>query len=388
MEEFIFQNTTKVYFGKYVLPELGTEIAKKAGKILVVLGTGKVKNTRAYTDSMESLRYHHIDTVEWSGITPNPPLSSIEQAIDKGREEKVETVLAIGGGSVLDAAKTIAAGILFQGEIWDCFGPRRKYKILQALPIFSVLTLSATGSEMNGTAVVTNDKTHIKASLYSEAIYPTVSFIDPSYQSTLSASMTQFGAIDIFCHVTEQYFNHNRSSDVSDALSEGIMRTVLHRTKQILAQSDETEARAQLAWAGTMALNGLPGLGRGAGDFSSHRIGHALSALYDLPHGLTLAIILPAWMRYVYKEALPRFAQFGRNVFHLEGADEEAASKSILALQDWIHSLGISTSLVDQGIRIDNLAEIVRNESIPYPLGTLKTLEPHDVENILHLTNY
>ncbi|MCE5222898.1 iron-containing alcohol dehydrogenase [bacterium] len=388
MEDFIFQNTTKIYFGKYVLPELGNEVAKKARKVLLVLGTGQVKRTRAYTDTMQSLHDRQIQVVEWNGIPPNPPLSAIKQAIELSRAESVEAVVALGGGSVLDAAKTIAAGHLFQGEIWDCFGPKRKCRILQALPVFSVLTISATGSEMNGTAVVTNDETHVKASLYSEAIYPAVSFIDPSYQVTLSESMTKYGAVDIFCHVTEQYFNQNTLSDVSDALSEGIMRTVLQRTKQILAEPTEVEPRAQLAWAGTMALNGLPGLGRGGGDFSSHRIGHALSALYDFPHGLTLAIVLPAWMRYVYKEAIPRFAQFGRNVFHLKGSDAETASKSIIALQHWIHSLGISTSLVDQGVRIDALQEIIRNESIPYPLGKLRVLEPNDVENILHLTNY
>ncbi len=388
MEDFIFQNTTKIYFGKYVLPELGNEVAKKARKVMLVLGTGQVKRTRAYTDTMQSLHDRQIQVVEWNGIPPNPPLSAIKQAIELSRAESVEAVVALGGGSVLDAAKTIAAGHLFQGEIWDCFGPKRKCRILQALPVFSVLTISATGSEMNGTAVVTNDETHVKASLYSEAIYPAVSFIDPSYQVTLSESMTKYGAVDIFCHVTEQYFNQNTLSDVSDALSEGIMRTVLQRTKQILAEPTEVEPRAQLAWAGTMALNGLPGLGRGGGDFSSHRIGHALSALYDFPHGLTLAIVLPAWMRYVYKEAIPRFAQFGRNVFHLKGSDAETASKSIIALQHWIHSLGISTSLVDQGVRIDALQEIIRNESIPYPLGKLRVLEPNDVENILHLTNY
>jgi hypothetical protein len=388
MEDFIFQNTTKIYFGKYVLPELGNEVTKKARKVLLVLGTGQVMQTQAYTDTWQSLYDQQIQVIEFTGITPNPPLSRIKQAIDLSRAESIGAVVALGGGSVLDAAKTIAAGHLFQGEIWDCFGPKRKCKILQALPVFSVLTISATGSEMNGTAVVTNDETHVKASLYSEAIYPTASFIDPSYQVTLSEQMTKYGAVDIFCHVTEQYFNQNTLSDVSDALSEGIMRTVLQRTKQILADTTLVEPRAQLAWAGTMALNGLPGLGRGGGDFSSHRIGHALSALYDFPHGLTLAIVLPAWMRYVYKEAIPRFAQFGRNVFHLKGSDEETASKGIIALQNWIHSLGISTSLVDQGIRIDELQEIVRNESIPYPLGKLRVLEPNDVENILHLTNY
>lgn len=388
MEDFIFQNTTKIYFGKYVYPELGREVGKKAKKVMLVLGSGRIRENPVYHDTLSSLQDQSIEVVEYAGILPNPSLSRILQAIELGRQERIEALVALGGGSVIDAAKTIAAGSLFQGNIWDCFGHQRLYKILHALPIYCVLTLSATGSEMNGTAVVTHDEKQIKASLYSEAIYPTASFINPAYQSSLSEKTTQYGAIDILCHVTEQYFNQLGSSDVSDALSEGIMRTVIQRTKEIMNEPSAYEPRAQLAWAGTMALNGLPGLGRGAGDFSSHRIGHALSALYNLPHGLTLAIVLPAWMRYVYKEAVPRFAQFGRNVFHLSGKDEEVASKSILALQDWIRSLGITPSLVDQGIRIDAVKEIVHNESIPYPLGKLKVLDSKDVENILHLTNY
>lgn len=388
MEDFIFQNTTKIYFGKYVLPELGNEVAKKAKKVMLVLGSGKIKDNPSYFDTLTSLREQSIEVIEYTGILPNPSLSLIQQAIERSRQERVEAVVALGGGSVIDAAKAIAAGNLFQGNIWDCFGHQRLYKILHALPIYCVLTLSATGSEMNGTAVVTNDEKQVKASLYSDAIYPTASFIDPSYQLTLPERTMQYGAVDIFCHIAEQYFNQLIVSDVSDALSEGIMRTVIQRTLDIMKEPSSYEPRAQIAWAGTMALNGLPGLGRGPGDFSSHRIGHALSALYHLPHGLTLAIILPAWMRYVYKEAIPRFAQFGRQVFQLAGADEEVASKGILALQNWIRSLGISPSLVDQGIRIDEVKGIVNNESIPYPLGKLKVLERNDVENILHLTNY
>jgi alcohol dehydrogenase YqhD (iron-dependent ADH family) len=304
------------------------------------------------------------------------------------KDENIEAVVAVGGGSVLDSAKVIAAGSLFQNDIWDCFGPQKKYTLLDALPVYTVLTISATGSEMNSTAVITNDELNTKMSFYSDAVYPIASFIDPDYQKSLPAKQTIYGAIDIVCHVMENYFNGKPSTEMQDYLAEGIMHVIFEKTSILLKNPDDYEARAQFAWAGTLALNGLNSAGRGFGDWSTHRIGHAISALYDFPHALTLAIVLPAWMKYCYKNDIEKFDRFGREMYQLTGDKENVASEGIFRFQQWIMDLGIKTSLIDQGIRIDEIKKIANNQSIPYPLGKLKTLYSDDVENILHLTNY
>lgn len=388
MENFVFHNPTRVLFGKNIVKQLGQEVVKKARRVLFLYGKGSIKGNGIYDQIVESLKECNIFYIEYSGIKPNPLLSDVRKAISICKEENIEAIIAVGGGSVLDSAKVIAAGSLFQNDIWDCFGPQKKYSILEALPVFSVLTISATGSEMNSTAVITNDEQNTKLSFYSDAVYPTASFIDPDYQKSLPSKQTIYGAIDIICHVMENYFNGYPSTEMQDYLAEGIMQVIFKKTSILLDDPDNYEARAQFAWAGTLALNGLNSAGRGLGDWSTHRIGHSISALYDFPHALTLAIVLPAWMKYCYKNDINKFSRFGREIYNLTGDSEKVASEGIFRFQQWIIDLGIKTSLIDHGIRIDEIKKIANNQSIPYPLGKLKTLNISDVENILHLTNY
>jgi hypothetical protein len=388
MENFVFHNPTKIFFGKDIVKQLGTEIVKKARRVLFLYGKGSIKENGVFDQIVETLTENNIFFKEYSGIKPNPLLSDVKKAIEICKNENLEAVLAVGGGSVLDSAKVIAAGSLFQNDIWDCFGPKKKFTILDALPIYSVLTISATGSEMNSAAVITNDESNTKISFYSDAVYPTASFIDPEFQKSLPPKQTIYGAIDIICHVVENYFNGKPSTEMQDYLAEGIIKVIMEKTPILLSNPENYEARAQFAWAGTLALNGLNSAGRGLGDWSTHRIGHAVSALYDFPHALTLAIVLPAWMKYCYKNDIEKFARFGREIFHLTGDLEKVAPMGIFKFQQWILDLGIKTSLIDHGIRIDEINKIANNPSIPYPLGKLKTLDSNDVENILHLTNY
>jgi alcohol dehydrogenase len=388
MENFIFHNPTKILFGREIVKQLGSEIGKKARRVLFLYGKGSIKENDVYRQVVTSLTDNNIFFVEYSGIKPNPLLSDVKKAITICRDENLDAILAVGGGSVMDSAKVIAAGVLFQNDIWECFGPLKKYSILDALPIYNVVTISATGSEMNSAAVITNDELNLKMSFYSNAVFPVASFIDPDFQKSLPEKQTIYGAIDIICHVTENYFNGTASTEIQDCIAEGIIKVVMEKTPILLKNPCDYDARAQFAWAGTLALNGINSAGRGLGDWSTHRIGHAISALYDFPHALTLAIVLPAWMKYCYKNDVRKFARFGREIFQLEGDTEETASASIFNFQQWIQNLGVKTSLIDQGVRIDEIKRIANNASIPYPLGALKKLDSIDVENILHLTNY
>lgn len=388
MENFVFHNPTKIVFGRDVVNQLGPEVIKKARRVLFLYGKGSIKRNNAFDQAMTSLKENNIFVIEYGGIKPNPLISDVRNAISICRNENLEGIVAVGGGSVLDSAKVIAAGALFQNDIWECFGPQKKYTVLEALPIYTVLTISATGSEMNSAAVITNDEWNTKKSFYSNAVFPVVSFIDPDFQRTLPEQQTIYGAIDIICHVTENYFNGNPSTEMQDYIAEGIIKVIMEKTSVLLANPYDYDARAQFAWAGTLALNGLNSAGRGLGDWSTHRIGHAISALFDFPHALTLAIVLPAWMKYCYKEDVSKFARFGKEIFQLRGSNEEIASTGIFKFQQWIQDLGIKTSLIDNGVRIDEIKKIVNNDSIPYPLGALKKLNLIDVENILHLSNY
>lgn len=388
MEDFVFENPTKIFFGKGIISKFGTEVSQRARRILLLMGKRSSKTSGAYQQVVDSLMEKKIHFVEFNGIKPNPSYKSVKEAIQVCRKENLDAVVAIGGGSTIDTAKAVAAGVKFQGELWDCFGKNPRFKIVEALPIYCVLTISASGSEMNSTSVITNDENQSKLSLYSNALYPVASFLDPDFQKSLPPLQTIYGAIDIVCHVMEVYFNGVSHTEMQDYLAEGIMKIIFENTRILLDDPNNYESRAQFVWAGTLALNGLNSAGRGLGDWSTHRIGHALSAMFDLPHGLTLAIVLPAWLRYCYKDDVNKFARFGREVYKLIGNNQKIASEAIFLFHKWILGLGISTSLVDQGIRIDEISNIAKNPSIPYPLGVLRKLDLNDVENILHLTNY
>jgi hypothetical protein len=387
MENFTFFNPTKIVFGKDVISKIGEEVSKVAKKVLILYGRGSIKTNGVYETVKGSLDFNGISSVELGGIKPNPVLSKVKEAISIARNENVEAIVAIGGGSVIDTAKAVAAGYYYDGDIWDAFCGL--CKIEKALAIFTVLTISATSSEMNNGAVITNEEKNMKVSFFSEHTYPKVSFIDPEVQFTLPKIQVAYGAVDMISHICELYFNGVHNTEVQDYIAEGLIKTIMRNTEIILNSPSNYEARAQFIWAGTLSLNGINAAGRGLGDWSTHKIGHAISALYDIPHGETLAIVMPAWMRYCMKADLSKFARFGREIFKITApTEEEIAIKGILALKEWFESIGVKTSLTDVGIRVDEIPKIAYNPGITYPLGTLKSLEREDVENILRLANY
>ncbi len=285
MKKFVFHNPTKIIFGENTVSKIGEEI-KKSGlkKVLLHYGGGSIKKNGVYEQVTNSLKENNIDFIEVSGVKPNPILSKVHEGIKVARENNVDGILAVGGGSVIDSAKAIAGGFYYDGDIWDAYSG--KYVIKKALPLFTVLTLSATGSEMNGNSVITKEETKQKWATHSKHIYPKVSIIDPTVQFSLPPQQTVNGAVDAISHVMEYYFDGTTDTEIQDQIAEGIIRTVIKSTEILLKKPEDYHARANLAWSATLALNGLLNAGSSGGDWSSHTLEHSVSALFDIAHGL------------------------------------------------------------------------------------------------------
>ncbi|MCD6552332.1 iron-containing alcohol dehydrogenase [Thermotoga sp.] len=392
MENFVFHNPTKLIFGKGTIPRIGEEIRNFGiKKVLFLYGGGSIKRNGVYDQVVKSLKRYGVDWVEVSGVKPNPVLSKVHEAIEIARKEKVEAVLGVGGGSVVDSAKTVAAGVVYEGDIWDAF--IGKYVIKEALPIFDVLTISATGTEMNGNAVITNEETNEKYGVSSKALYPKVSIVDPSVQSTLSREQTVYGAVDAIAHILEYYFDGS-SPEISNEIAESTIRTIMKMTEKLLEKPDDYEARANFAWCATIALNGIMAVGRKGGEWSCHRIEHSLSALYDIAHGAGLAIVFPAWMRYVYRENIHQFERFAKRIFNLEGEGEDLILRGIDSFKNWLKKVGAPVTLRDAGIPEEDIEKIVDNVMLLVEknlkpkgatLGKVKVLDREDVREILKI---
>ena len=384
MKDFIFHNQTKIVFGKGKISRIGEEVKSTSKRVLLVYGKGNIKRNGVYDQVTKSLKAQSIEFVELSGVKPNPVLSKVNEGINLAKEAHVDGIIAVGGGSVIDTSKTIAAGFYRDGDIWDAF--IGKYKAKKSLPIYVVLTISATGSEMNGGAVITNEETKQKFSFWTEKSYPRVSILDPSVQSSLPPIQTANGASDIISHVFELYFDGTKNVQIMDEISEGIVRTVMDCTNVLMKDPNDYDARANFVWSATLALNGMNGTGRSGGDWSSHAIEHSLSALYDVAHGSGLAVIVPAWMRYVYGVDVEKFARFANKVFGIDETDQEkAAIVGIERLKSWYKSIGLPVSLSDLNIPSKDIDKIAENAAMRTPFGRLKRLQPSDVKEILKL---
>jgi len=385
MQNFEFVNPTKILFGKGMIAKLGKEIkANSVTKVLLHYGKSSIFKNGVYDQVVTTLKENNIEWIELGGVKPNPVLSKVQEGIEVCRKEKVDGVLAVGGGSVIDSTKAIAAGVLFDGNIWDAF--EGKKRATKSLPIFSVLTLSATASEMNAFAVITKEDENKKwAFSAGYESYPKVSVIDPIVQMTLPQEQTVNGAVDAISHIFELYFDGTKHTDIQDEIAEGIIRTVMKHVKILLNDPENYESRAQLAWSATLALNGLNSAGRTWGDWSTHTLEHSLSAFYDIAHAAGLSIMFPAWMKYVYKNDIQKFARFGRNIFHLEGTDEEVAVESINKIKEFFDEIGSPTSLEQVDINEDAVEKLTENASLRAPIGVLMKLNKDDVREIYKL---
>lgn len=355
MEDFEFFNPTRIIFGREKEKKIG-KILKKDGieKALFVYGKSSIKDIGLYDKVINSLKKEGIDFIEHGGVKPNPVLSHTKEGIEKAKKNKVDAILAVGGGSVIDEGKTIAVGAKTDKEIWDFF--KRGKEIKKALPVYVILTLAATGSEMNGFAVVTNEETREKLSISSEHIFPKVSILNPELTFTISGQYQAYASVDTIAHVIEYYFSGQYCPNLQNRLIESIIQTVMETTETILQEPKNYNARAEFMWAATVALNGLTRLGIKGGEFPNHMIAHSLGALYDLPHGACLSIVIPAWMKWYKDKNRTQFERFAREIFNSNTAEE-----GINNLKTWFKKIGAPISFKDVGISEKDMSIIVEN---------------------------
>ena len=388
MDNFIFQNPTKIIFGKDAENEVGKETSKYSKKILLHYGGGSIKKTGLYDKVISSLKEEQIEYIELSGVKPNPRLSLVQEGIKICRENDINFILAIGGGSVIDSAKAIAFGVPYNGDVWDLF--LGKAVVEKALPLGTILTIPAAGSEASTGCVITKEEGGFKRAVNSDLIYPRFSILNPELAFTLPKYQIACGVTDILAHLMERYFTNTKNVELMDRLIESTMKTVINNTPIILKQNDNYEAWAEVMWAGTIAHNNLLNTGR-VGDWASHDIEHELSGIYDVAHGAGLSVVFPAWMKYVYTQDVKRFAQFAVRVWNVENAfwsAERTALEGIEKLQNFFKTIGMPINLTELGINDDRLEEMADKctNSDTTTVGNFIKLGETDVLNVLKLT--
>ncbi len=379
MHNFTFHNPTKIIFGRGRETQIGTELQTAAiRRVLFLYGRQSIFTSGLHGRIMKSLEAAGIEAVELGGVVSNPVLSHARQGIELARREKVDVVLAVGGGSVLDEAKAIAVGVLSGADLWEYYLGRQ---VERALPVFAVLTLAASGSEMNGNSVLTNEETRQKYSLTSLHTHPRVSILNPELTFSVPPAYSAYSAVDAIAHVIEGYFTKAPGSRLQDRLVENIVHTVISTQERILEAPADYEARAEFMWAASLALNGLPVAGIGSFNYPNHMIEHALSALYDIPHGAGLAIVIPAWMQWYRPRRPEQFERFARHIFN--AANGEAA---VTGLRDWFQKIGAPVTLAGAGIPATDISKIAENAAALGKLWGMGEEYPAAViAEILHL---
>ncbi len=364
MENFNFHVETDIRFGKERLGEL-PEVLHSFGKnVLLVYGGGSIKKNGLYEKVMNTLDGYTV--IELAGVEPNPRIETVTKGAQLCREHQIDVILAVGGGSVIDCSKAIAAGAFVEGDLWENLVLQRQYNG-PAIPIVTILTLAATGSEMNRGGVISNMQTQQKLGMGGKNLLPKVSFLDPTNTFTVNAYQTAAGSADIFSHLMENYFNATPGTDVQDGVAEGLMKTVIHNLPIALKEPDNYDARANLMWASTLALNGLTGSGK-TGTWSCHAMEHELSAFYDITHGIGLAILTPRWMAHILNETtLPKFARFATEVWGIQETNQEvAAKKGIQALYDFFLANGVPMTLPEVGIETEKDFEQMAQQAVAH----------------------
>lgn len=385
MQNFIFENPTKIVFGKGQIKKTGREVSKFGKKVLMVYGQGSIKRSDIYDQVIASLNDADIEIVEFPGAKTNPVLSHARKGIDIARKEKVDVVLAVGGGSVIDTAKTIAVGAKTDDDVWDFF--TRAKAITDALPVLTVVTLSASASEMNPAAVITKEDGARKFSIRSPFIQPKTSILDPTVLFTLGPDYSAYSAVDAIAHMLECYFNNTEPESIlQDRLVEGLMRTIMESTEVILKEPTNYNARANIMWSAILAFNGLTTAGMGIVSLPGHMIEHSLSALYDVAHGAGLSIVLPGWMLYVVEDNPAKFARLGRENFGIKKSDDLTEGMELIRLlKEWFSSIGSPVTLKEADIPEEDIGKIAENAYALAQVWGLKDYSEAVIADILRL---
>lgn len=364
--KFEFRNPTHLVFGAGTLSKLGEVVSAHGKKALLVTGGGSVKRNGTFDRAVSSLKASGIAIAECSGVEPNPRLSTVEKGAAIARNESCDVVVALGGGSTMDAAKVMAAALFYEGDLWQMMaGQENRILPTQALPVVTVPTLAATGSEMNGGAVITNEKTIVKSFVTAKCLYPQAAIIDPELTVSVPPDQTAFGICDLITHVTESYFNGVDGTPLQDRFAEGVILTAMEWGPKAVADGNDIEARAQVQWASVVALNGWVQTGT-LSPYPVHMIEHTLSAHHDIAHGAGLAIVNPAWMRFAAGTRPVRFAQFAHRIFGIAlktPEDEEAAAEGIDRFEAFLRSIACPTRLSETGIG-DELLERYASDTL------------------------
>ena len=394
MKDFVFQSPTKFIFGRAGVEQAGAELAKAGiAKALIVYGRGSAVKSGLLDRVRASLAAAGVAFAEAGGVRPNPEVEQVRAGVRTARAEGCDGVLAVGGGSVIDCAKAVALGAGYEGDVWDFFD--KKAKPAASLPVAVVLTIPAAGSEASASCVISNDALRLKRGIGGDALRPTLAILDPSLTFTLPPYQTAAGVTDMIAHICERYFSGEPATPVSDNLATGLVRALLEAAPRALAKPDDYDARAAIMWAGTLAHNDLTGCGRSAapalraGGWESHALEHELSA-YDprITHGAGLAVMLPAWMRYVWPADPSRFLSFGRDVFGIAPEDGSEAERAVLEtidrLQAFFVGMGMPRTLAAFGLDpscVDALLDTLEQNKGPV-FGGFKKLARDDARAI------
>lgn len=384
MQNFHYNIPTQIYFGKGQIENLGENLKKLSDKVLLVYGGGSIKKSGLYDKVTQQLKKAGITWEELPGVEPNPRIESVRKGVAICREHGLGAVLAVGGGSTIDCSKIIASGTCYDGDPWDQV--LDSDKITKALPVVSVLTLSATGSEMDGFAVISDLEKNEKWGTGNDITKPVFSILDPEYTYTVSARQTAAGTADIMSHTFENYFTKEKEAYLSARFCEGVLKTCIKYAPIALKDPENYEARANLMWASSMAINGICSYGENTA-WAVHPMEHELSAFYDITHGVGLAILTPNWMEYVLNEdTVWRFAEYGRNVWDIrEGSDMEIAKEAIAKTRAFFNSLGLPATLHEIGIdetHFDVMAQKAADGGLAY--GFIP-LDKEDVKKIYQM---
>ncbi|MGE4578768.1 MAG: iron-containing alcohol dehydrogenase [Desulfuromonadales bacterium] len=355
MQDFTFYNPTRIEFGKGKEANIGSYVKEfSVGSVLVLYGSERIKKEGLFGRVTASLDEQGVRYEALGGVISNPVISLVRDAVKVVKEHNLQGIVAVGGGSVADSAKAIAAGATYDGDVWDFF--IGKAVVEGAIPVFTVMTLAATGSEMNPYGVVTNEETRQKYSLGGPSLYPKVSVINPELMATVTPDYLAYSAVDIFAHCLDLYFTAKVFPEFTATLIENILETVLRTTDVLMDNPGDYDARGEFAWASTMALNGNTFVGVSGNTFDTHMIEHAMGALHGIPHGAGLSVVLPAWMQAIKNDNPARFERFANKVFGVAGADG-----GIAKLTEWFSAIGAPVTFAQAGLSADDVDPIAEN---------------------------
>ena len=377
----MYHQPTRLFFGRGQIKHLGKEAAKYGSRVLLVYGGGSIKRNTIFDSVVRELEKYGIEYKELGGVSPNPVLQRVKEGVRLAREQDSDLILAVGGGSVIDTAKAIAAGVYATGDLWNMFLGREP--ITRALPVGTVLTLAATGSEANEHAVITHEGEKKKCAIHSEMIIPRFSIMDPEYTFTVSPRHTAAGVSDIMAHLFEQYFSPDVEAAITDYMTEAVLRICIEMGPRAFRDGRDIEARSNLMWASTVALNGLMGLGKKT-DWSVHKMSHELSARYGLIHGETFSILYPAWIRYVAdSDKKGRMARLERILFQAQEGSPEGLARR---LEEFYRNLQLPIRLSEREVGTEQFEEMASSINDLYGIiGAFRRLDYHDIVHIYRL---